>query len=174
MLENVDFRHPRGLNRAMFARLMSCRWVTEHQNLLLCGPTGIGKINFASLANQAYRQGHSTMYVRLQRLLADLALGRGYGSYCRTLAKLAKTAVLLIDQCALPKLNDEGRRDLLDIFEDRHQAGSTIITSQLPQRLWNDSIKDPMLADAILDRLVHQAYSLNLSGESLRKNDKPV
>ena len=97
MLEDVDFRHPRGLNRAMFARLMTCRWVTEHQNLLLCGPTGIGKIYFASLANHSYRQGHSAMYVRLQRLLADLALGRGDGSYGRTLAKLARTAVLVID-----------------------------------------------------------------------------
>lgn len=113
------------------------------------------------------------MYVRLPRLLADLALGRGDGSYSKTLAKLAKTAVLVIDEWALPKLTDEGRRDLLEIFEDRHQSGSTVITSQLPQSLWHESIGDPTLADAILDRLVHQAHSINLSGESLRKNDKP-
>ena len=174
MLEDVDFRRPRDLNRARFARLMTCRWVTEHQNLLLCGPTGIGNIYFASLANQAYRQGHSAMYVRLKKLLVNLMLGRGDGSYGKTLAKLARMTVLVIDVWPLPKLNDEGRRDLLEIFEDRHQAGSTIITIQLPRRLWNDSIEDPTLADAILNRLVHQANSLDLSGESLRKNDKLV
>lgn len=172
--EDIDFRHPRDLDRALFARLMTCRWVAEHQNVLLCGPTGVGKTFLAcALANQACRQGHSALYVRLPRLLADLALGRGDGSYSKTLAKLAKTAVLVIDEWALPKLTDEGRRDLLEIFEDRHQSGSTVITSQLPQKLWHESIGDPTLADAILDRLVHQAHSINLSGESLRKNDKP-
>ena len=173
-LEDIDFRHPRGLDRALFARLMTGRWVADHQNVLLCGPTGVGKTFLAcALANQACRQGHSALYVRLPRLLADLALGRGDGSYSKTLAKLAKTAVLVIDEWALPKLTDEGRRDLLEIFEDRHQSGSTVITSQLPQSLWHESIGDPTLADAILDRLVHQAHSINLSGESLRKNDKP-
>ena len=109
----------------------------------------------------------------MPRLLAELALGRGDGSYSKTLAKLAKTAVLVIDEWALPKLTGEGRRDLLEIFEDRHQSGSTVTTSQLPQKLWHESIGDPTLADPILDRLVHQAHSINLSGESIRKKDKP-
>lgn len=173
-LEDIDFRHPRGLDRTLFARLMTGRWVADHQNVLLCGPTGVGKTFLAcALANQACRQGHSALYVRLPRLLADLALGRGDASYSKTLAKLAKTAVLVIDEWALPKLTDEGRRDLLEIFEDRHQSGSTVITSQLPQSLWHESIGDPTLADAILDRLVHQAHSINLTGESIRKKDKP-
>lgn len=169
--EDIDFHHARGLDKTLFARLMTCRWVAEHQNVLLCGPTGVGKTFLAcALANQACRQGHSALYVRLPRLLAQLAIGRGDGSYGKILAQLAKTAVLVIDEWALPKLTDESRRDLLEIFDDRHQAGSTIITSQLPQECWHESIGDPTLADAILDRLVHQAHSINLNGESLRKN----
>ena len=172
--EDVDFRHSRGLDRTLFTRLMTCRWVAEHQNVLLCGPTGVGKTFLAcALANQACRQGYSALYVRLPRLLSELALGRGDGSYGKTLAQLAKTTVLVIDEWGLPKLTDEGRRDLLEIFDDRHQSGSTIITSQLPQEHWHESIGDPTLADAILDRLVHQAHSINLSGESMRKKAKP-
>lgn len=168
--EDVDFRHSRGLDRVLFARLMTCRWAVEHQNILLCGPTGVGKTFIAcALANQACRQGHSALYVRLPRLLAALAIGRGDGSYSKSLAQLAKTTVLVIDDWALAKLTDEGRRDLLEIFDDRHQTSSTIITSQLPQTHWHDSIGDPTLADAILDRVVHQAHSINLTGESIRK-----
>jgi DNA replication protein DnaC len=172
--EDVDFRHARGLDKTLFARLMTCRWVAEHQNILLCGPTGVGKTFLAcALANQACRQGHSALYVRLPRLLSTLALGRGDGSYGKTLAQLAKTTVLVIDDWALAKLTDEGRRDLLEIFDDRHQSSSTIMTSQLPQEHWHESIGDPTLADAILDRVVHQAHSINLSGESIRKKGKP-
>ena len=172
--EDVDYRHPRGLDRALFARLMTGRWVGEHQNVLLCGPTGIGKTFLAcALANQACRHGHSVLYVRLTRLLPTLAIGRGDGSYLKSLAQIAKTEVLVIDEWALAPLTDESRRDLLEIFDDRHGTRSTIITSQLQVKHWHASIGDPTLADAILDRLVHQAHTLDLDGESLRKNGKP-
>lgn len=172
--EDVNFRHVRGLDKALFARLMTGRWIAEHQNILLCGPTGIGKTFLAcALANQACRQGYCALYVRLPRLLSALALGRGDGSYGKTLAQLAKTAVLVLDDWGLAQLTDEGRRDLLEIFDDRHQSSSTIITSQIPRKLWHESIGDPTLADAILDRVVHQAHEIDLSGESIRKNDKP-
>jgi DNA replication protein DnaC len=173
--EDVDFRHPRGLDRALFARLMTGRWVGDHQNVLICGPTGVGKTFLAcALANQACRQGRSAFYVRLPRLLPALAIGRADGSYARTLAQLAKTDVLVIDDWGLAPLTDESRRDLLEIFDDRHGTRATIITSQLPVKHWHEAIGDPTLADAILDRLVHQAHSLNLDGESLRKKGKPV
>ena len=172
--EDVDFRHPRGLDRGLFARLMTGRWVSEHQNILICGPTGVGKTFLAcALANQACRQGRSVLYVRLPRLLPALAIGRGDGRYAKSLRQLAKTDVLVIDDWALAPLTDEGRRDLLEIFDDRHGTRSTIITSQLPVKHWHAAIGDPTLADAILDRLVHQAHSLELDGESLRKKAKP-
>lgn len=172
--EDVDYRHRRGLDRALFARLMTGRWVSEHQNILICGPTGIGKTYLAcALANQACRQGRSALYVRLTRLLPALAIGRGDGSYAKLLTKLANTDVLVIDDWGLAPLTDESRRDLLEIFDDRHGTRSSIITSQLAVKHWHDSIGDPTLADAILDRLVHQAHTLDLDGESLRKKGKP-
>jgi DNA replication protein DnaC len=172
--EDVNYRHPRGLDRALFARLMTGRWVSEHQNVLICGPTGVGKTFLAcALANQACRQNRSVLYVRLTRLLPALAIARGDGSYTKSLAKLANTDVLVIDDWGLAPLTDESRRDLLEIFDDRHGTRSTVITSQLQVKHWHASIGDPTLADAILDRLVHQAHTLDLDGESLRKGGKP-
>jgi DNA replication protein DnaC len=169
-LEDVDYRHPRGLDRGWLAALGTCRWVREHLNILLCGPTGVGKTWLAcALAHQACREGYRTLYHRLPRLLQDLTLARADGRYGKLLRELAKTDVLVLDDWGLAKLTDEHRRDLLEILDDRHGRGSTLITSQFPVDRWHELIGDPTLADAILDRLVHSAYRLNLTGDSMRK-----
>ena len=147
------------------------RWsVREHLNVLITGPAGVGKTWIAcALAHSACRNGHSASYRRLPRLLTELAIARADGRYPKLLASIAKTEVLVIDDWGLAKLNAENRRDLLEIIEDRHGIRSTVATSQLPLEKWHDVVGDPTLADAILDRLVHSAYQLNLKGESMRK-----
>jgi len=173
-LETFDFAFNPTINRQQVLQLGSCDFVRQKRNVLICGPTGVGKTFLAcALANQACRQGRSVLYVRLPRLLPALAIGRGDGSYANSLTQLARTDVLVIDDWGLAPLTDEGRRDLLEIFDDRHGARSTIITSQLEVKHWHASMGDPTLADAILDRIVHQAHTLDLDGESLRKNEKP-
>ena len=173
--EDVDFRHPRGLDRPLFARLMTGRWVGDHQNVLICGPTGVGKTFLAcALANQGCRQGYSAFYVRLPRLLPALAIGRGDGSYAKTLAQLAKTDVLVIDDFAISPMGAPERCDLLEVLDDRVGSRSTLITSQLPVKAWHTYLDDPTLADAILDRIVHSSHKIDLKGGSLRdrKQDK--
>lgn len=168
--EDIDFRSPRGLDRALFQQLLGGEWVTAHQNILLIGPTGVGKTFLACvLANQACRQGATALYYRLPRLLQDLAIARGDGRYAKLLAQFAKVSVLVLDDWGLAAFSDESRRDLLEIFDDRHGNRSTIVTSQLPFDHWHESIGDPTLADAILDRLVHNAHRIALKGESMRR-----
>ncbi len=174
-IEDIDFRQPRGLDKALVLSLADGRWVREHLNVLITGPTGIGKSWMAcALAHSACRHAHSASYRRLPRLLGELAIARADGSYPRLLASLAKTEVLVIDDFGLAKLTAENRRDLLEIIEDRYGIRSTVLTSQLPVEKWHDAIADPTLADAILDRLVHSAYQLNLKGESMRKRHRPL
>jgi DNA replication protein DnaC len=169
-LEDIDYRHPRGLDKSLIQSLAACRWVKEHLNILLTGPTGVGKTWLAcALAQKACREGHTAHYLRLPRLLQDMAIAKGDGRYNKLLATLAKTDVLIIDDWGLAKLTAENRRDLLEILEDRHGSRSTLATSQLPVEKWHDMIGDPTLADAILDRLVHNAYKINLKGGSMRK-----
>ena len=169
-LEDIDYRHARGLDKALMAGLANCQWARKHLNILITGPTGVGKTWIAcALAQKACREGYSAQYLRLPRLLEALVIAKGDGSYAKQLATLAKLDVLILDDWGLTTLSADQRRDLLEILEDRHDLRSTLVTSQLPINRWHDIIGDPTLADAILDRLVHNAYKINLKGESMRK-----
>ena len=169
-LEDIDYRHPRGLDKSLIQSLASCQWIKERLNILLTGPTGVGKTWLAcALAQKACREGYTALYLRLPRLLQDMAIAKGDGRYPKLLTTLAKTDVLILDDWGLAKLTAEHRRDLLEILEDRHGTRSTLVTSQFPIEKWHDVIGDPTLADAILDRLVHNAYKINLKGASMRK-----
>jgi DNA replication protein DnaC len=170
-IEDIDMRHPRGLNKAMVTKLSTGQWVREHLNLLIIGPTGVGKSYLAcAFAQSACRGGFSAFYARLSRLLQDLAIAKADGRYARVMAGLAKTDVLVLDDFGLEKMNGEQRRDLLEIVEDRHGRRSTIVTSQVPLEHWHEAIGDPTLGDATLDRVVHNAYKIELKGGSMRKH----
>ncbi len=169
-VEDVDFRHPRGLDKALFMQLAACRWIAEHNNVIITGPTGVGKSFLAcALGHNACRQGFNAMYTRLPRLLHDLSIAKGDGRYGKVLKTIARTQLLIIDDWGLAKLVKEQRHDLLEILEDRHNLQSTLVAGQLPVDHWHDVIGEPTLADAILDRLVHNAYRITLKGGSLRK-----
>lgn len=169
-VEDIDYRAPRGIDQSVMMRLIGCEWVKSHQNIIVTGPTGVGKTFLAcALANKACREGYRSFYIRSPRFSYQLALGRGDGSYGKTIAKLAKTHVLVIDDLGLAPMADAERRDLLEVIEERYGHGSTVITSQLPIDHWHEQIGDPTIADAILDRLVHNAHKINLKGGSLRK-----
>jgi DNA replication protein DnaC len=174
-VEDVDLRTPRGLDRSVFLALCSCQWVTQHLNVLITGKTGTGKSYLAcALAQKACREGFTAAYHRVPRLLADLATAKSDGRYAKVLAGVARVDVLVLDDWGLHALNDASRRDLLEILEDRYGRRSTVVTSQLPVSAWHDAIGDATLADAVLDRLVHNAYELKLKGESRRKGQAPV
>jgi DNA replication protein DnaC len=169
-LENVNFRAPRGLNRQQVLSLGSCGWIAEHHNLLISGPTGIGKSFLAcAFVERACRRGFTGYYVRAPRLIHELAVARGDGSYGRLLMKLAKLDLLAIDDWLLHPLKESERRDLMEVIEDRAERGSTLIASQLPVKNWHGAIGDPNQADAICDRLLHRAHRIGLKGASLRQ-----
>jgi DNA replication protein DnaC len=175
-VEDVDYRAARGLDRALFQKLVTGDWIDAHDNLIVCGPTGVGKSWLAcALGHKACRDDRSVLYQRLPKLFGDLALARGDGRYARLVRVLGNVQLLILDDWGLEPLDAQARHDLLEILEDRYGRCSTIITSQLPVENWHAVIGNPTYADAILDRLVHNAQRLNLSGDSLRRTrEKPL
>jgi len=169
-VEDIDYQHSRGLQKQKILELLSCRWVKSHENIIITGPTGIGKTYLpCALGNKACREGYRVIYTRAPRLFGDLFQARADGSYRRLLQKFAKTDVLIIDDLGTSSIDAGQRLDLREILEDRYAMRSTIIASQLDPDDWHSFIGDETLADAICDRLVHNAYRFKLNGESLRK-----
>lgn len=168
-LEDIDYSTPRGLDRTLIRSLAAGRWLAEHNNVLVMGPTGAGKSFVAcALGNQAAREGHSVRYQRLSRLLDELAMQRAEGRYGRMLTRLSRISLLVIDDWLMAKLTADQRRDLMEVIDDRHERGSTLLATQIPTDRWHDQIGDPTYADAILDRLLHNAYRIELRGASMR------
>ena len=171
-VEDVDWRTPRGIDRAVFARLVVGDWIDRYENVLITGAAGLGKSWIAcALGHKACRDNRSVLFHRVPRLFEALALARGDGRYGRLLKALGRVQVLILDDWGLSVLTGPERRDLLEILDDRHGRSSTIVTSQVPVDAWHDLIGDPTLGDAILDRLVHNAHRLQLAGESMRKQN---
>lgn len=169
-MEDIDYSHPRGLKKSTVAGLQGNNWITKGQNLVMTGPTGCGKTYLAcALGHHACLHGYQVRYFRASRLFEQLTISHGDGSYLKLLSQIAKADVLIIDDWGLEPLTQPQKNDLLEIMEDRHNSKSTIVTSQLPMTKWHEFINDPTLADAILDRLLHNAHKLNLKGESMRK-----
>lgn len=169
-LEDINYQHPRGLDRARLRTLVSSEWVRQKQNILLLGPTGIGKSWIGcALAQKACRDGFTALNKRSSELFRELAIAHADGSIGRILLRLSQVDVLLIDDFAMASMKDSERRDFLEICDDRYQRRSMILTSQMPVAHWHEQIGDATIADSILDRLLHNAYRIELNGESVRK-----
>jgi DNA replication protein DnaC len=170
VIEDIDYQHPRGLDRKLMRTLATSEWVRLHHNILLTGPTGIGKSWLGcALAHKACRDGFFALHKRITELFRELAVARADGSFGQFLMKLARIDVLVLDDFAMAPLKEPERRDFLEICDDRYQRRSTILTSQVPVKHWHEQVGDPTLADSIMDRLIHNAYRIELDGESIRK-----
>lgn len=174
-IEDIDYKTPRGIDKSVILHLANCDWIKKAQNILITGPTGVGKTYLAcALANRACRMGFSSFYIRIPRLFQELAIARGDGSYPRIMKTLSKAKALVLDDLGLAPMTAPERQDLLEVIEDRHGLSSTIVATQLPIEDWHENIRDPTIADAILDRLIHSAHKINLKGESMRKLHSPL
>lgn len=170
-MQEIDYAFPRNLDKTLVLSLQDCQWVINHRNILITGPTGTGKSYLSeALAHNACLKGHTVKQQRASRLFANLKSAKADGKYLENLKELAKCDLLILDDFGISPLSQESQRDFLEIIEERYDRKSTIITSQLPLDLWHEGIGDKTLADAILDRLVHNAYKINLKGESFRKH----
>jgi DNA replication protein DnaC len=173
-VEDVNYRAQRQLDKALFQQLATCRWIADKRNLLVAGKCGLGKTWLAcALAQKACREGYSAYYMRMPRLFAQLELAHGDGSFARLFRVLTKVHLLILDDLGPDRLNAGQRRDLMEIIEDRHNRASTLIASQLPVKAWHDLIGEPTFADAILDRIVHNAYRLELEGQRSMREAEP-
>jgi DNA replication protein DnaC len=169
-LEDLDTKKSRGIDRSLVASLATCQWIKRHHNLLITGATGVGKTWLScALSHTACRQGITAAYHRLPTLMQDLELARHDGRYKKLMRGLARAELLVLDDLGIAPLSGEQLRDLLEIIDERYQKGATLITSQLPVASWHDALGDPTMADAILDRVVHNAYKIDLEGDSMRK-----
>jgi DNA replication protein DnaC len=172
-VEEIDYTHARALDRTQMRQLARCEWIRQKENLLVVGPTGTGKTYIAcALANQACREGFNAMYTRLPNLLADIETARAERKYRTFMKRLSRTNLLVIDDWGLSPLGDTERRDILEVLEERYDIGSVLIASQIPVKSWHALMGDATLADAILDRLVHNAHRIEMKGESMRKMKK--
>lgn len=172
-IEDIDYRHPRGLDKSVMLQLAGCGWIRTHDNCIIIGPTGAGKTYLAcAFGQKACREGHSVLYMRVPRLFRDLAVARGDGRYTRMLAAFARVDLMILDDWGTVRLTDEQRRDIFEILEDRYDRRSTLVAAQLPVKHWHETIGDPTMADAILDRLIHNAHKISLKGESMRRKKK--